>query len=154
MPRFSIRASGMTRPAIVYLVSCSKTKARHRTKAELLYISARFRYSRLVAIKSQSPWYILSAKFGLLQPTTTVAPYDLSLSNFSVQRRKDWARQVFASLRANSPRAKKIVFLCGKLYSSHLELLARSAGIEVSVPLRGLAMGKQLAWLKHYASQN
>lgn len=137
---------------VVYLVSCSKTKARSRRPAEFLYVSARFRYSRTIAAKRGDRWYIVSAKFGLLPPDREVAPYDLSLASFSAQRRLAWARQVFSDLRAEAPKCREIVFLCGKLYSSRLELLAKSAGIKVSLPLRGLALGQQLAWLKQNAS--
>ncbi len=42
---------------------------------------------------------------------------------------------------------RSVVFFAGQKYREHLEPRLRDAGIEVRVPMAGLAIGEQLAWL-------
>lgn len=44
------------------------------------------------------PWYILSARYGLLDPDTKVAPYERALNELSVSERQAWAERVFQRL--------------------------------------------------------
>ena len=43
---------------------------------------------------------------------------------------------------------RRIVFLAGTLYRENLVLVLDQLGFEVEIPMRGLSIGLQKAWLK------
>ena len=57
------------------LVSCVKVKRTYKTQAQDLYISPLFRKAWNYVTKTYDRNYILSAKYGLLIPTTEIEPY-------------------------------------------------------------------------------
>jgi hypothetical protein len=59
--------------ADVVLVGCVKTKLAHAAPARDLYTSTLFRGRRRYAEQTQRPWFILSARWGLLAPQEAVA---------------------------------------------------------------------------------
>lgn len=63
------------------LVGCVKTKARRPLPAGDLYRSPLFERRRAYAEASGASWYLLSSKWGLIEPDTVVAPYDLYLGD-------------------------------------------------------------------------
>ncbi|MFB9570731.1 DUF6884 domain-containing protein, partial [Saccharopolyspora hordei] len=68
--------------ADIGLVSCTKSKREYATKPANLYLeSAFFRKARKYAEANHDSWYILSAKYHLLNPDgPTIEPYDETLS--------------------------------------------------------------------------
>ena len=61
----------------VTLISCTNAKRDHEAPARMLYDkSAYFRAMRRWAEARGGPWYILSAKHGLVRPDTRLEPYD------------------------------------------------------------------------------
>jgi len=46
------------------------------------------------------------------------------------------------------PPIKHVVFLAGKDYREYLEKLLHDQGISTEVPMEGLGLGQQKAWLK------
>jgi len=44
--------------------------------------------------KTGQPWFILSAKYGLLSPDTVVLPYEKTLNTMGVFDRRAWAEMV------------------------------------------------------------
>ena len=63
----------------VCLVACVKAKRKEASRAEDLYISQLFRKCRRVAEGKYGVWYILSAEYGLLEPSRVVEPYEKTL---------------------------------------------------------------------------
>src|SRR5690606_13413659 len=55
-------------PRTIALVSCVSSKEPHAAPARDLYTSALFRKARAYAERNADAWYILSAKYGLVDP--------------------------------------------------------------------------------------
>lgn len=127
------------------LVSCGRRKVRSTVPAKDLYISDWFQKTRRLIEREGWPWFILSAKHGLLDPERKTEWYDMTLKNMDAGARRDWARAVLVSLEPHLAGVQSIVIFAGALYRKHLEPALRSRGIEVHV--RSLRQGEQLAWL-------
>lgn len=67
----------------VGLISCVKKKQKGPLKAKELYNSPIFRKARAYAEKNYAKWYILSAKYNLLDPEKIIKRYNVSLNNKS-----------------------------------------------------------------------
>lgn len=134
--------------ADLVLVGCVKKKLDHPAPARLLYVSDLFAKQRAYAERSGVPWFVLSAKHGLVAPDQVLAPYDLRLSDTSADYRRAWgARVVSQLLDAAGPLAGKVLEIhAGAAYADAISGLLRAAGATVTEPLHGLAMGQRLAW--------
>jgi cytoplasmic iron level regulating protein YaaA (DUF328/UPF0246 family) len=89
--------------------------------------------------------FILSAKYGLVQPTDEIEPYDVTLNTMSVAQVKAWSEQVFGQLKASADVERDhFIFLAGMRYRQHLVPKLRS----VAVPMEHLGIGQQLQFLK------
>ena len=60
----------------VALVSCSARKRLEPSLACNLYTGTLFRYARAWVEAHGWPWYILSARYGLVDPLSVLQPYD------------------------------------------------------------------------------
>ena len=130
----------------IVLISCASKKREHRAKAADLYISDLFRLSLAFArtLRPQA-LFILSAKYGLVDPEGEIEPYDVTLKTMSAAAVRTWADEVFTSLqRQTDVEADHFIFLAGDKYRRYLVPRLRS----VEVPLAGLPIGKQLQYLK------
>jgi hypothetical protein len=72
---------GQGRDADVVLIGCVRTKKADASPASELFASPLFEGRRRHAAGSGRPWYILSAKFGLLAPGDVIGPYDVYLAD-------------------------------------------------------------------------
>jgi hypothetical protein len=97
--------------------------------------------------RSGSPWFILSAEHGLLDPEAVIAPYEKTLSNMSVRERREWARRVIGEMQTRLPACEDIVVLAGARYREFLMSYLATRAKRVTVPLEGLRIGEQLSWL-------
>ena len=131
----------------IYLVSCVGQKQPVRAAAQDLYTSAWFRKARQYVVKSSCPWFILSAEYGVVCPEQILEPYDKSLNTMDISERRAWARRVKAQMEIALPDAIEVVIFAGAKYRECLESWLRSRYSTVSVPMRGLQIGKQLQWL-------
>ncbi|WP_405243196.1 DUF6884 domain-containing protein [Lentisalinibacter salinarum] len=129
------------------LVSCVKTKLDHPAPGRELYCSAWFRKVRILIEKSNADWYILSALHGLVDPKEIIEPYEVTLNKMGVAARREWANKVLAALIPKVSGYSAVVFFAGKRYREFLEEPLRNAGHTVVVPMEGLQLGHQLAWL-------
>lgn len=130
------------------LVACGRKKQGHPAPACDLYTSDLFQKSRAYAERVGDAWFVLSAKHGLLEPTRVVEPYDLSLYDLNRGERGAWADRVLQTLALSTPPLSSFVVLAGSRYRSDLVPALELAGHHVTVPLAGLGIGRQLAWLK------
>ena len=76
--------------ADLLLVSCVKTKLAVPAAAKDLYISASFEKQRKYAEACGVPWFILSAKYGLVAPKERIEPHELYLPATSASYRASW----------------------------------------------------------------
>ncbi len=130
---------------LVALVACSKRKLPHRAPARDLYQGTLFRRASAYAKQTCDAWRILSAKHGLVHPDTPLAPYDVYIGDFPARRRRQWARRVLEGLEAAGlMHCRCWTVLAGKKYR---QFLVPGLPGDVWVPLEGLGIGQQIAWL-------
>ena len=129
------------------LVACVSKKSNSPLPARELYISPWFRKASTYAKSIADEWYILSAKYGLLSPTTIIEPYDETLSTMPANERRSWAEKVLVDLRKMVEPGDNMVILAGVKYREHLITPLSNMGCEVEIPMEGLGIGKQLQWL-------
>jgi len=135
------------RSGAVYLVSCVSKKRTRTVAAKDLYLSDWFVKARGYVEARGGPWFILSAEHGLVAPDDPLAPYERTLNKMPVSDRRCWAERVIRQMSERVPAASHIVFLAGKRYREFLEDRLRNRGFSVEVPMEGLRIGEQLAWL-------
>ncbi len=137
----------------IALVSCSSAKAANAAPAAELYVSDWFVKARAYAQQSRfDRWFILSAKYGLLDPQRVIEPYDRDLRKCSARGRRLWAACVHDDLADRDLVPSKITILAGALYRRPLVHFLEESGCAVEVPLGNLGIGRQLSWLKAAAA--
>lgn len=132
----------------VLLVSCGKNKKESSSRAKDLYVSCRFRIARKLIESVGSPWFILSAKHGLLPPDKVIEPYDQTLKGKPVSEHKAWAEKVAKQMDSLLPPAEAIVILAGKDYYECLMPYLKRRFANVTIPMEGLGEYKHSDWLK------
>ena len=139
--------AGNAKPDLV-LVGCVKTKAAHASAARDLYQSPMFERRRRYAEASGSPWYILSAEHGLLEPDSLIEPYDVYLADEPDDYRRAWGEWVAAKLARlrGSLRGRRIEVHASSAYVEAIESALQGRGAVVISPLAGLRQGEQLSW--------
>lgn len=130
----------------IVLIACASKKAKQAALAENLYISPLFR-ANLAYARSLNPVaiFILSAKYGLVELSQQLMPYDMTLNELSDGEVRAWADRVLKQLRARvNIERHEVVLLAGEKYRRHLAPSLRHS----IAPLKNLGIGKQLHWLK------
>lgn len=117
--------------------------------ARELYVGEWFgwarRYARLVGKRG----FVLSGRYGLLRPGQVLAPYERRLGERDGMQRRDWAREVLRVLaHYERIRGGAFVVLAGAVYREFLVPLLLKNGAIVEVPMAGMGIGEQIAWLK------
>lgn len=69
----------MSRTSDIILISCAKTQHKHRGPAKDHYCSPLFKEARRYAEAKGALWFILSPKYGLLEPDRPIEWYDVDL---------------------------------------------------------------------------
>ena len=129
-----------------YLISCVRKKRPAPALAKDLYLSEWFLRARGFVEATGHPWFILSAKYGLVAPDQLLAPYEETLNRTGIAGRRAWARGVEAQMDEQLPDFYRVVVLAGQRYREFLmDYLSRRWVVEV--PLEGLRIGEQLSWL-------
>jgi hypothetical protein len=131
-------------PLPVYLVACVAAKLDHAAEARELYISPWFRKARAYVEHTGSPWLILSAKHGLIDPGTVIEPYDATLGAMDAPARYLWGARVLDELARVVDVAAPLIVLAGRSYR---DPLWPSIAARATAPMEGLGIGEQLAWL-------
>jgi hypothetical protein len=132
------------------LISCTKSKRSVPSAARDLYTSAWFRKAMGYVERLGLPWYILSAKHGLVHPDDVLEPYEHTLKKIPAQARRAWADQVAQQILAITPKVRQCIFLAGHDYREHLLSQLWKAGVKTEVPMEGLARGHQMNWLDRH----
>ena len=108
------------RTSELYLVSCVNKKAPIPRKAKNLYISPWFVKAKTYVESTKQRWFILSAKYRLVEPNCRINPYEKSLNSMPIKERQEWAEDVFKNLRLHITDIETIYFLAGKRYREFL----------------------------------
>jgi len=134
----------------IFLISCSKTKLNYSTNAKNLYsASTLFKKSFLYAKLRAKQIYILSAKYGLINPNKKISPYNETLQNKTKEERLDWTMNVLDNLGRlkKLQRRYQFIFLCGNIYSHLIKEQLKKQKISFKDPLKGKGIGERLKWL-------
>lgn len=131
----------------VVLVSCVKSKLPQAAPARLLYCSDWFTKVRRFVETQDARWFVLSALYGLVPADREIAPYEHTLNTMDIASRRAWAADVYRALVPELKEYKRVVFFAGLKYREFLVGPLQSGGWQVTVPMEGLAIGEQLAWL-------
>lgn len=131
----------------VYLVACVKSKQGQPTPARELYTSTWFQRARQFVDSTGSPWYVLSALYGLLEPDDVVAPYDRTLKHMSAAERRSWGERVRRQLESMDIDGKRVVLLAGRAYREPILDYLRDHASSIDIPMEHLSQGQQLQWL-------
>ena len=135
----------------LFLVSCVSKKRETEAPARCLNTSDWFQKARAYVESTGRPWFILSAKYGLVRPEKVIRPYNETLNSpCPKDKRREWADRVLDELEPHLEGVGSVVILAGERYREFLEPELRGRGVDVCVPMRGLPIGKQLAWLKKH----
>ncbi len=141
------RSEDLWRRADLCLVSCVSVKRPRAAPAKDLYISPWFVKARACVETLDCPWYILSAKHGLLDPDSMIDSYDETLKSLPVRRRRAWAHGVVEDLAPHLADVGSVCVFAGMTYREFLEPELRGRGLVVHVPMQGMPIGRQLSWL-------
>jgi hypothetical protein len=140
--------TGVTKPSrTVYLISCVSRKLKTPARAQDLYVSSWFLKARDYVSKTGSPWFILSAEYGLVPPDRVIAPYERTLHAMRKPERQEWAGRVQALLDTMLPIVDRIIVLAGMRYREFLMGNLRRRVPTVEIPMEGLTIGRQLQFL-------
>ena len=131
----------------IYLVSCVGKKLSAPAPARELYTSPWFRKARAYVERTGHPWFVLSAKHGLVSPDEMLDPYDVSLDSMGVADRRLWAGRVLTQLEPHLEGVTSVTFLAFTSYREFLEPSLRRRGLAICIPMEGLKIGEQLSWL-------
>jgi hypothetical protein len=82
----------------VVLIGSAGAVAANPLPVAQLFESAGFARARDHAVRSGHPWFVLTAKHGLLDPDDVVAPFDVQLGDRSISYRNAWGEWVVAQL--------------------------------------------------------
>jgi len=134
--------------ADLILIGCVKSKQDHPAPAKDLYTSALFRKERAYAESSGKPWFILSAKHGLVSPDEVIEPYDVYLKTMPDAYRAWWGRTVVSQLGEvfGPVDGVSIEIHASAAYVDQILPRLTIEGARVVTPLHGLTMGQRLAW--------
>lgn len=132
----------------IALVGCGSQKASTRCAARDMYTSQLFRASRAYAEATCDSWWILSARYGLLNPAAVIYPYDQVLTRRTAEQ---WGKRIGMALEIAVPfpslRDVELVVLAGSLYADAIEPVD-DREFNWAEPLKGLGIGERLRWLK------
>jgi hypothetical protein len=133
----------------IALISCSSKKQSHPCKAMEMYsASPLFTKAFSYCCKNYDKVYILSAKYGLLDPEEIIEPYDTNLNTISKKARSQWAELVVSQVKKEQQQnrlrdVELFAFHAGRKYRrnliTHLEEIA-----PCEVPLEGMGIGERL----------
>jgi hypothetical protein len=82
----------------VVLIGSSGATAEDSDAAGRLFRSDGFARAREHAVHSQLPWFVLSAKHGLLDPDDVISPFEVQIDDQSAAYRTAWGEWVVAQL--------------------------------------------------------
>lgn len=130
----------------IAMVACTKLKANYPCSAREMYQESTLFKKAVKFVKQQGydDWYVLSAKYGLLRQLDVIEPYDLTLTNMNVEKRKTWTELVHKQIVNLKLDLKQIDFYAGSKYREYLIPLLEHKGIICIVPLQGKGIGEQL----------
>ncbi len=133
------------------LVACTKSKKTKPSIPKELYMkSDLFCKKRKYCEKYHQKWYILSAKYCLLDPDHPVInPYDETLKGARKGVKEIWSIKVFNQLKEMGLLNHILIIHAGKDYYEYLIPLLEKVGVNYKIPTAHLGIGQQKSWYKN-----
>lgn len=150
----------------IVLISCGSKKMNTKTKAKDMYQSPLFKYSLQYAFKlNPDKIFILSALYGLLDLETEIEPYDVTISNVSLQNRLKKPQLKVLSKNEKIEWGKKIVDKLAISSNIEKDVFIVLAGLEyvkpiipylpnIQEPLKGIGLFDRISHLKTLINEN
>ncbi len=132
---------------MIVFISCTKKKQNYPCKAKEMYTASQWFRGGWQYAESLRPEkiYILSAKYGLLDPDEQIEPYEKTLSSARENEIKKWSIMVSKQIKkAGIDRNEQAVFLCGKNYRKYIKNLFKNH----TAPCEHLGIGEQMKFFK------
>lgn len=129
----------------IVLISCGSSKLNKKAQAQHLYTGNVFRMTLQYA-KALNPdeIFIVSAKYGLVELTTELEPYDLTLKICTNNYVRSWAKMVIQSLSEKTDlKTDHFIILTGNMYYKYL--IGKMLNYEI--PFAHLKIGERLQFM-------
>ena len=130
------------------ILGCVSGKRPGSAKAKDLYDSHLFFRRRRYAESTGKPWFIFSAKHGILDPDQQIEWYDVALSKQPMEYRRRIGRQAAEQLEAlvGSLNGRRFEIHAGASYVGALRPEITRRGGTLINPVEGLQIGHLLHW--------
>lgn len=128
-------------------ISCGAAKLPREAAAKDLYTGSLFRLARKYAEATGGPWWILSAKHGLLSPDARIHPYEIFLGRCDHAYRAAWAVLVASQVRDRIGTSATLHVAAPAAYTVFVAYVPNP----IETPLVGLRMGEQGSFFKRGA---
>lgn len=138
----------------IILIPCCKNKRQTPCRAEEMYIGQLFK-ARLKYAKQLNPdeIFILSAKYGLLTCDEIIEPYNVTLKDFSKEKKIEWSMNVLDKLKSFcSTTDDKFIILASNFYIEHILPFIKNYELPLSFCADNY-IGKKMAWLKEHTQE-
>lgn len=118
----TVEPDAMPPPPVVALVGCGSAKRPVRSKARDLYTGALFEATLAYALTLTPHTFIVSARHGLLDLDTEIAPYDFTIADLGGKRdRVAWGERVVNAVEGRFRRQlPAVTLLMGDTYAQYL----------------------------------
>lgn len=135
---------------MIVIAQCTHRKRDGEWRAEELYMkSALFQAQRRYWEAYAESAYILSGKYGLIQPWRIINSYDQHISD---QDSEEWQLQVQQRVKTIAKHNERIEIIAGKeKYGRRLEPYLEMQDINYSYPFEGLGIGERTKQMKQEA---
>lgn len=142
----------------IALIGCSAAKKDYPCPANEMYqpsalFSKAWQYLVHEGYQEEGAIFILSAKYGLLDPNRDIEPYDLSLQSFDAFQLKEWSKEVAEKLMKLDDPITQIDFYCGRKYRKYVVPELEKWGIKCTAPVGNLGIGQQLKFYTDYLNK-
>lgn len=153
---FNLQDKNPLRKKFFGLISCGDAKREYACAARSIYTSPILKIGTKWMEENCSPWYILSAKYGLLHPDKVISPYNTYLPDMDEDDRLEWAEMVRQQLRKANPNGRPIVYIGGVFY---LDTVAEGVSKKKAPEITGIFQkefldignrGKRAQWMKQH----
>ena len=133
----------------IALIGCTSKKQDYECPAIEMYTKSNYfnlklDYCRKINVDKI---YILSAKYGLLEPETIIKPYNIHLKETSKDYRLTWSENVLKDLKDKTDlESDEFIILAGNDYMKYLlKHIPNNFN-----PVKGLGIGQQMKFFKEF----
>ena len=126
------------------LISCVSTKLEGNHKAKDIYISPLFKKSRKFVEKYYDDYYILSAKYGLIEKNKHIDSYNLTLNKMNINKRQMWSILVAKQIKNIINKDDELFILAGEKY--YMDLIKYIPN-KTNIIMKNLGLGERLQYL-------